>query len=73
MYCHQGALTVSFNTIEAVVQKFYYCLEALCIPNRPPLTNIQPLLELTFDNDVTDDRTKEIFSLLNILDILIWF
>ena len=73
MYCHQGALTVSFNTIEAVAQKFYYCLDALYIPNRPPLTNIQPLLELTFDKDITDDTKKKIFSLLNIYDILIWF
>ena len=69
----EGALTVSFNTKKPVAQKFYYRLDALCIPNRPPLTNIQPLLELTFDNDVTDDGKKEIFSLLNILDILIWF
>ena len=62
----EGALTVPFNTNKAVAQKFYYCLDALCITNRPPWTNIRPLLEMNLDNDITDDRKKEIFSLLNI-------
>ena len=44
----EGALTVPFNTNKAVTQKFYYCLYALCITNRPPWTNIWPLLQLTF-------------------------
>ena len=45
----EGALTVPFNTNKAVAQKFYYCLYALCITNRPPWTNIWLLLELTFN------------------------
>ena len=66
MFVIEGALTVPFNTNKAVAQKFYYCLDALGITNWPPWTNLLPLLELTFDNDITDDRKKEIFSLLNI-------
>ena len=62
----EGALMVPFNTNKAVAQKFYYCLHVLCVTNWLPWTNIRPLLELTFDNDITDDRKKEIFSLLNI-------
>ena len=69
----EGALTVPFNTNKAVTQIFYYCLDALCITNRSPWTNIRPLLELTFDNDITDDIKKEIFSLLEISDIFNWF
>ena len=61
-----GALMVPFNTNKAAAQNFYYCLHALCVTNWLPWTNIRPLLELTFDNDITDDRKKEIFSLLNI-------
>ena len=57
------ALKIPFNTNKAVTQKFYYCLDALCITNWPPWTNIRPLLELTFDSDITNDRKKEIFSL----------
>ena len=62
----EGTLTVPFNTNKPIAQKLYYCLDALCITNRPPWTNIRPLLEFTFDNDITDDRKKEIFSLFNI-------
>ena len=62
----KGALTVTFNTNKAVDQKLCYCLlDALCITNRPPWTKIRPFFELTFDNDINDDRKKEIFSLLN--------
>ena len=61
-----GALMIPFNTNKAVAQKFYYCLHALCVTNWLPWTNIWPLLEFTFDNHITDDRKKEIFSLLNI-------
>ena len=32
----EGALTVPFNTNKAVAQKFYCCLDALCITNLPP-------------------------------------
>ena len=35
-----GALTVPSNANKAVAQKFYYCLNALFITNRPPWTNI---------------------------------
>ena len=62
----EGALTVPFNTNKTVAQKFHYCLDPLCVTNRPPWANIRSLLELTFDNDIIDDRKKEIFSLLNI-------
>ena len=62
----ESALTVPFYGNKAVAQKFYYCLDALCIKNQPPWTNIRSLLELTFDNNITDDRKKYIFSLLNI-------
>ena len=40
-----GALTVPFYANKAVAQKFYYYLDALCIANQPPWTNIRPLLE----------------------------
>ena len=63
----KGALMVTFNTNKAVAQKLCYCLlDAFCITNRPPWTKIRPFFELTFDNDINDDRKKEIFSLLNI-------
>ena len=65
----EGAPMVSFNMNKIVAQKFYYCLDALCITNRPPWTNVWPLLDLTFDYDITDNRKKEIF---NIWDIFIW-
>ena len=54
----EGALTVPFNTNKGVAQKFYYCLDVLCITNRLPWANIRPLLELTFDSDITDDRKR---------------
>ena len=63
---NEGALTVPFNMNKAVAQKFYYCLDALCIRNWPLWTNVPSLLELTFDSNITDDSKKEIFSLLNI-------
>ena len=63
---NEGALTVPFNMNKAVAQKFYYCLDALCITNWPLWTNVPSLLELTFDSNITDDSKKEIFSLLNI-------
>ena len=62
----ESVVTVPFSMNKVVAQKFYYCLDALCITNQPLLTNIRPLLELTFDNNITDDRKKEVFSLLNI-------
>ena len=61
-----GAVMIPFNTNKAVAQKFYYCLHALCVTNWLPWTNIWSLLEFTFDKHITDDRKKEIFSLLNI-------
>ena len=62
----EGALRVPVNTNKAVAQKLYYCLDALCIMNQSPWANIRLLFELTFNNDITDDRKKEILSLLNI-------
>ena len=62
----EGVLTVPFTTNKAAAQKFYYCLDGRYITNRPMLANIRPLLELTL-------RKKEIFNLLKIYDIFIWF
>ena len=62
----EGALTVPFNMNKAVAQKLYYCLDSLCITSRLRWTSIRPLLELKFDNDITDDGKMEILSLLNI-------